>query len=310
MYATTTGNANTAVGAAALMLNTVGINNTGVGLYALYNSTGYSHYNTAIGWQAGYYTTLGATLSAATKSTFIGSNCRGYTVGSTNEIVIGAEAVGLGSNTAVIGATLQSSATIYGLVNAPDGISATTGTFSNYINTPLIYNTNSIYNYIDFSDGTVRIGDPQGNDSGQYIYYEQSENALYGGNLSFSSGTFTDTVTIGAGGGLVDSVSTALGTTAANQTISQSLNQASYRSVEFFVQASTAGGAYEALKIMVLHDGTNTWNTQYGVIRSGGSLGTYTTTLALQGAATRIRLRVTPTTVDTTYKVMITALPV
>ena len=78
--------------------------------------------------------------------------------------------------------------------------------------------------------------------------------------------------------------------------------------MEFFVQASTAGGAYEALKIMALHDGTNTWNTQYGVIRSGGSLGTYNTILV--GASGLLRLRVTPTTANTTYKVMITALPV
>ena len=103
----------------------------------------------------------------------------------------------------------------------------------------------------------------------------------------------------------------ALGTTAADQIISQTVIATSYRSVEFFVQASTAGGAYEALKIMVVHDGTNTYNTQYGVIRSSGSLGTYTTILVAAGGGTvRMRLRFTPTTVNTTYKVMITALPV
>ena len=74
------------------------------------------------------------------------------------------------------------------------------------------------------------------------------------------------------------------------------------------MQASTAGGAYEALRITALHDGSSTWNTQYGVIRSGASLGTYST--ILHGPGLQLRLRVTPTTVDTTYKVMITALPV
>jgi hypothetical protein len=207
------------------------------------------------------------------------------------------------------------------LLNAPGGISAGTGVFSSYITTVDMNISNAIYgpvgnNYIDFSDGTVRIGDPLGNDTGYYIYYEQADNTLYGGVLNFSTANFTDTVsiatnaTIGAGLGLVDSASTALGTTAANQTISETIPSGSYRSVEFFVQASTAGGAYEALKIMVLHDGTNTYNTQYGVIRSSGSLGAYTTTLAIVDVESRIRLRVTPTTANTTYKVMITALPV
>ena len=507
---TTTGNENTAVGGNALFTNTVGVANTGVGLNALYNSTGSSSYNTAIGWQAGYYTALGATLSAATNSIFIGYNCRGYTVGSTNEIVIGTEAVGLGSNTAVIGATTQTAATIYGLVSAPGGISAAgatfsgsvrlqnaeyiqnttngrvdlmpgpaaataygiyfdltswtwgvkigtikssdgvlnngnflwdapmsigdnvqfnlgsdgqhnlsrtttgldttqfsvnvgtgtnsgafaivdasgqgynnrspvtahtnpnlyvyragsarandfirvehdgtygnivsggtsgilmrpgsgvlgisggisagSGVFSTYISTPFVYTPtfyNNSSNYIDLSDGTVRIGDPLGEDTGQYMYYDQGEGTLYGGNLNFAgSGSFSSTVsigdyaTIGAGGGLVDSVSTTLGTTAANQTISQSLNYGIRRSAEFFVQASTAGGAYEALKIMMIHNGTTTYNTQYGVVRSGATLGTYTTTLAVVDSEQKILLRVTPTTVNTTYKVMITALPV
>jgi len=213
---------------------------------------------------------------------------------------------------------------ISGGISASAAITATSATLSASVVTNNLYVQNSIYdftnqtNYIDFSDGTLRMGDPLGNDTGQFMYYEQGENTLYGNgsDLSFQAGTFSsivnigDYATIGVGGGLVDSISYALGTTAANQTISQSLDSASYRSVEFFVQASTAGGAYEALKIMVVHDGTTTYNTQYGVVRSGATLGTYTTILAVAGGASRIRLRVTPTTVNTTYKVMITALPV
>jgi hypothetical protein len=288
---------------------------------SIYGITGSSN-NTAVGYQAGRYTANGTTeLTVTANSLYLGYGVRGSTNSVTNETAIGYQAVGLGSNTAVIGATLQSSATIYGLVNAPGGISATTGNFSSSITTADLTMSNIIYgsvgnNYIDFSDGTLRIGDPQGNDTGQFMSFDQAQNALSGGNLSFVAGTFTDTVTIansatiGAGAGLVDSASTALVTTAANQTISETVVSGSYRSVEFFVQASTAGGAYEALKIMVLHDGTNTYNTQYGVIRSSGSLGAYTTTLATVDLESRIRLRVTPTTANTTYKVMITALPV
>ena len=151
----------------------------------------------------------------------------------------------------------------------------------------------------DIGGSSIRLA-PTGND----VVTINSDSVSISAPLSVNS-----TVTVGAGGGLVDSDSTALGTTAANQTIAGLTP--SYRSAEFFVQASTAGGAYEALKIAAIHDGTNTYNTQYGVIRSSGSLGTYTTILVAAGGGTvRMRLRVTPTTVNTTYKVMITALPV
>lgn len=166
--------------------------------------------------------------------------------------------------------------------------------------------------YISFQNNYVIIGDGDGNVTGTNIALDVDSGIIdiiapsvyLNGAVSFG-----EAITIGAGLS-VNSQSTPLTTTTANQTISQTVVSTVYRSVEFFVQASTAGGAYEVLKIMVLHDGTNTYNTQYGVIRSGASLGTYTTTLALVGGLTRIRLRVTPTTVNTTYKVMITALPV
>ena len=212
---------------------------------------------------------------------------------------------------------------ISGGISASAAITAPSATFSASVVTNNLYVQNSIYdftaqtNYIDFSDTTVRIGDPLGNDTGQYIYYEQGENTLYGNgsllsgfdSLSLTStATIGDVATIGAGSGIVNSASVTLGTTAASQVIT-SLAKTGYRSAEFFVQASTAGGAYEALKIVAIHDGTNTWNTQYGAIRSGITLGAYTTNIG-GGAGAQFRLLVTPTTANTTYKVMITALPV
>jgi hypothetical protein len=99
-------------------------------------------------------------------------------------------------------------------------------------------------------------------------------------------------------------------TTTANQTLIDIAADA-YRSAEFYVQAQdTVGLKYESLKIMVIHDGTNTFNTQYGLIRTGTSLGTYTTTL-VAGVDPKIRLRVTPTsTNNTTFTVITTALPI
>jgi hypothetical protein len=173
--------------------------------------------------------------------------------------------------------------------------------------------------YISLTNNFIIIGDGDGNVSGSGIYLDADTDTIdiyanttnfYGQIISSETASFGDAVTIGTGLGLINSEARALYNTTANQTISQAVVSTVYRSVEFFVQASTTLGAHEALKIMVLHDGTNTYNTQYGVIRSGGSLGTYTTTLVTIGGLNRIRLRVTPTTTFTTYKVMITALPV
>ena len=171
--------------------------------------------------------------------------------------------------------------------------------------------------YISFLNNVVLMGDVDGNvnggtitldaDTGNIEISAQTTN-LYGPITTNSTVSVGEFVTIGTGFGLVDCRSTTLTTITTNQTI-YTLSKVVYRSAEFFIQASTAGGAYEALKIVALHDGTNTWNTQYGVVRSGASLGTYTTiTTVLGGGA--VRLRVTPTTVNTTYKVMVTALPV
>ena len=112
---------NTAVGQSALTRLTSGSYNTAVGLWALYYLTGTqaaSRYNTAIGHQAGVYAgpvSGGLTLSAATKGVYIGYNSSG-TVGANNEIVIGAEAVGAGSNTTTIGSSTTTSTRLFGVV--------------------------------------------------------------------------------------------------------------------------------------------------------------------------------------------------
>ena len=134
----TTGSTNTGLGAYSLHSNTTGSNNTGVGSSALRQLTTASQM-TAIGYVAGYYRGSGvSTLTTGTGGIFIGYQARGSTNGQTNEIVIGVDALGLGSNTAVIGATLQSAATIYGVLNLPSGLSAAGATFTGNISAPNI----------------------------------------------------------------------------------------------------------------------------------------------------------------------------
>jgi len=116
----TTASGNTAVGDAAGFLNTTGQRNIFLG-YASGRSNTTGQYNTYIGSDSGTYQTTGndnifvgissgryeangaTNLTTATNSLFIGNSTRGNASGQTNQIVIGYSAIGLGSNTVVLG---------------------------------------------------------------------------------------------------------------------------------------------------------------------------------------------------------------
>jgi hypothetical protein len=131
LFANSSGSNNSAIGVGSLGNISTGNDNVGIGYRSLGGINLGRSQNTAIGSQAGYYRGSAATLLlGATGSIYIGYQSRASANAQTNEIVIGTQAVGLGSNTAVIGATAQTAATIYGLLNATSGISAPGGTFS------------------------------------------------------------------------------------------------------------------------------------------------------------------------------------
>ena len=99
----TTASNNTAIGAQALVNHASGNNNTAVGTGALFNATSGAQ-NTAIGANAGRYIADNATANAATSdSVYLGQRTKALASGQTNQIVIGHDATGLGSNTAVLG---------------------------------------------------------------------------------------------------------------------------------------------------------------------------------------------------------------
>jgi hypothetical protein len=96
-------NDNTAVGMFALNANTSGASNTAVGKFALVNSTTASN-NTAIGVNAGSYLTNGSTANkTSNNSVYLGVGTKASADGNTNEIVIGYNTVGNGSNTVTVG---------------------------------------------------------------------------------------------------------------------------------------------------------------------------------------------------------------
>lgn len=103
LYNTTTGDNNSGVGKDALLSNTTGDNNSALGLSSLYNITSGIN-NSALGAFAGRYIADGATANqTSTSSVYFGYNSRANADGDTNEIAVGFNAIGNGSNTATLG---------------------------------------------------------------------------------------------------------------------------------------------------------------------------------------------------------------
>jgi hypothetical protein len=99
-----TGSNNTGTGSLALQNLSTGAQNTGIGRQALQNATT-GLCNVGIGHIAGSLVVGGAANTAPDVSVFIGGSTKSKTNNDTNQIVIGHNAIGEGSNTARIGNT-------------------------------------------------------------------------------------------------------------------------------------------------------------------------------------------------------------
>ena len=98
----TTGFQNVAVGIQSLNANTTGESNTAIGTGALANIiTG--TYNAALGISSGRYITAGGYNATSTESVYFGYDTRASADGNTNEVVIGSQAIGNGSNSVTLG---------------------------------------------------------------------------------------------------------------------------------------------------------------------------------------------------------------
>ena len=98
-----TGSQNVSIGADSLQQNSSGSNNTSVGYTALNpNTTGGS--NSAIGYDSGRFISGGVTPNTITNnSVYLGALTKANASSETNQIVIGYDATGIGSNSVVLG---------------------------------------------------------------------------------------------------------------------------------------------------------------------------------------------------------------
>jgi len=89
---------------------------------------------------------------------------------------------------------------------------------------------------------------------------------------------------------------TALTTTSIFQIV-DTFPKADFRTIKYYIELSTAT-AYHATEVLLTHDGTNVYYTEYATITTGASLGSIDSDIS--GAT--VRLLVTPTNIDTTVK--------
>jgi len=102
LYNNTNGASNTAVGSQTLEQNIGGQNNTVVG-YQSFQSNTTGGFNVAIGAGSGVVSVNNSPNINSNSSIFIGYNSKSFNTSSTNEIVIGATAIGNGSNSVTLG---------------------------------------------------------------------------------------------------------------------------------------------------------------------------------------------------------------
>jgi len=113
--ANSTNTGNTAVGRSALASATSGANNTAIGRSSLSALTTASN-NTALGQDAGKLITSGSNNTTSNNSLYLGVDARPSSNGNTNEIVIGYQSRGNGSNTVTLGNTSISTSILQGSV--------------------------------------------------------------------------------------------------------------------------------------------------------------------------------------------------
>jgi hypothetical protein len=135
---TSTASYNTSLGVQANISITSGQFNLSAGNNALYfNTTGSN--NTALGSYSGQYITGGVTNNTiSNNSIYIGNNTKAFADNQTNQIVIGYDATGAGSNTATLGNTSIVDTILRGRVNLQQ---YATGSRPTYVKGALIYDS-------------------------------------------------------------------------------------------------------------------------------------------------------------------------
>jgi len=163
LYSNTIGSDNSAQGFSALLSNTTGSNNTAQGMNALFsNTTGPN--NSAQGFSAGRYIADGVTVnSTGGTSLYLGADTKALANGGANQIVIGFNATGVGSNSVVLGNSSIATTVLRGNVGigttAPSAsfhvVNTTAGNLSSVVTGRIISRNDSGTPAVGFGSATL-----------------------------------------------------------------------------------------------------------------------------------------------------------
>ena len=96
-------------------------------------------------------------------------------------------------------------------------------------------------------------------------------------------------------------------TSAVSETVVDSWGTGDYRSAKYIVQmTNNANNTYQTSEVMVLHDGSDTYITEYGAVKSLNTLGSIDSDID----SGSVRLKVTPINSNTTIKVIRTSITI
>jgi len=176
LAANTTGLKNTANGATALNNNTTGNNNTAIGVGTMTaNETGSD--NTVVGTDAGQKIRFGQYIQEINKSVLIGAETRVNNVGEENQIVIGYQAIGNGSNTIQLGNTAITALNTSGSLTAASYIKSG-GTADQFL---MANGSVSTILSATYDGNSTTLSDAH---SGSIIYLNADSDNLFNDNLS------------------------------------------------------------------------------------------------------------------------------
>lgn len=95
-------------------------------------------------------------------------------------------------------------------------------------------------------------------------------------------------------------------TSSTSQVALDEFSVTSFRSAKYQLQV-TRGTDYHTSEFLVVHDGTSTFNTEYGTITTGNILASFDSDIS----GGNVRLLITPASTDsTTFKLIRTSIPV
>ena len=104
---------------------------------------------------------------------------------------------------------------------------------------------------------------------------------------------------------IFDSTEVAVATTAS--VVIDSFLSTDFRSAKYFIQVSSGGTAFSAVEINLIHHSNTVYSTQYGVVNTGGTLGSFTADLSIVDSIVRLYFTASAAT-NKTIKVLRTGM--